>query len=391
MSAYAAPIKTAIIVFPFLAFAISFVLVIREYRKYGTFLFTRALIVYSFVFYLLCAYFLVILPLPPKAEVAQYTSQYLELRPFYFVSRFLQDTVLNIHDPSTFVPALRQGVVLEPVFNILLLVPFGVYLRYYYKCSFKKVVLASFLLSLFFELTQLSGLYFIYPRPYRLADVNDLINNTFGGIVGYTITPMLTFLFPTRDELDEAAYKKGQSVSLFRRFVAFLIDWFVISIVQTIVLFLLNAIPAYKQWFAGSSGLEERFCFFIMVVVVFMFLPKLTNGETLGKKIVRIRVVEEGRGKIRFRALVIRYGYLYVVYGLISLYMTSSADLLNSNNRMLQLVSFMLFLFCSLLLLLFCINILYVLIRKNRRLFYEKASRTYTISTIKEKKNEENQ
>ena len=31
-----------------------------------------------------------------------------------------------------------------------------------------------------FELTQLSGLYFIYPRSYRLADVNDLINNTVG-------------------------------------------------------------------------------------------------------------------------------------------------------------------------------------------------------------------
>ncbi|GGC85770.1 hypothetical protein GCM10011573_14280 [Enterococcus wangshanyuanii] len=146
MSAYTVPIKTAMIVFPFLAFAISFVLVIREYRKYGTFLLWRAIILYSFVFYLLCAYFLVILPLPPRAEVAQYTSQYLELRPFYFVERFLNGTVLNIHEPSTFVPALKQGVVLEPVFNMLLLMPFGVYLRYYYKFSFKKVVLASFLL-----------------------------------------------------------------------------------------------------------------------------------------------------------------------------------------------------------------------------------------------------
>ncbi len=36
----------------------------------------------------------------------------------------------------------------------LLVLPFGVYLRYYFKCSFLKTVLASFLLSLFFELTQ---------------------------------------------------------------------------------------------------------------------------------------------------------------------------------------------------------------------------------------------
>jgi glycopeptide antibiotics resistance protein/uncharacterized RDD family membrane protein YckC len=389
MSVYTMPIKTAIIVFPFLALAISFVLVIREYRKYGTFLLWRAVVLYSFVFYLLCAYFLIILPLPPRAEVAQYTSQYLELRPFHFVQRFLQETVLNLHDPQTFVPALRQNVVLEPVFNMLLFVPFGVYLRYYYKVSFKKVVLASFLLSLFFELTQLSSLYFIYPRPYRLADVNDLINNTFGGIIGYAVTPMLTFLFPTRDEMDERAYEKGQSVSLFRRFVAFCLDWLMISVVQSILIFLANFIPHYKEWIAPYPLLEQRLWFFFMVLLVFMILPTLTNGETLGKKIVRIKVVEEQREKIRFKSLVVRYGYLYIVYGIISSFLAGSAGLLNSSNRMLQLVTLMLFLFCLFLLFLFVLNVGYVLVRRKRRLFYEKASHTYTISTIKREKNAE--
>ena len=31
----------------------------------------------------------------------------------------------------------------------------------------------SFLLSLFFEVTQLTGLYFLYPGSYRLFDVDD--------------------------------------------------------------------------------------------------------------------------------------------------------------------------------------------------------------------------
>lgn len=390
MSAYAEPIKTAMLIFPFLAFAVSFIFIIYEYRKYGTFLFRKALILYSFVFYLLCAYFLVILPLPPRAEVAQYTSQIIEIRPFYSVIHFLDETVLNIHDPSTFVPALKQGVLLEPLFNVLLLMPFGVYLRYFFKLSFKKVVLASFLLSLFFELTQLTGLYFIYPRPYRLADVNDLINNTLGGIVGYAVTPMLTFLFPSRDELDQAAYKKGQSVSLYRRLAAFLFDWFVIGLIQMMLMILVNLIPSYRAWFVGYSELENRLWFFIMVFLVFMLMPTITNGKTLGKKIVRIQVVEEGREKIRFRALFVRYGYLYFVYGLISIYMSDSADLLNASNRMLQLVSLMLFLFCILLLGLFILNVLVVLIRRKRRLFYENASHTYTISTIKREENIEN-
>ncbi len=45
-------------------------------------------------FYLLCAYFLVILPLPSRAEVAQYTGPTMELRPFSFLFQgFLNETV----------------------------------------------------------------------------------------------------------------------------------------------------------------------------------------------------------------------------------------------------------------------------------------------------------
>lgn len=71
-----------------------------------------------------------------------------------------------------------------------------------------KTMIASFCLSLFFELTQLSGLYFIYPRPYRLFDVNDLVTNTLGGIIGFVVTPLFTFMLPTRRRMDELSYEK---------------------------------------------------------------------------------------------------------------------------------------------------------------------------------------
>lgn len=382
MGAYEAPIKTAIIIFPFLAFAISFIFIIYEYRKYGTFLFRRAVILYSFVFYLLCAYFLVILPLPPRAEVANYTSQIIELRPFYTVVRFMHDTKLVIGDSSTYLPALRQGAVLEPLFNILLLVPFGIYLRYYFKFSFKKVVLSGFLLSLFFELTQLSGLYFIYPRPYRLADVNDLINNTLGAVVGYAVTPVFTFLLPSRADIDEAAYKKGQEVTIFRRLVAFMIDWILIWFVSLIVELLLQLIPQYRAWDAQGQVFSSRWMFFLTVFLVFMLIPTWTNGQTLGKKVVRIRIAEEAQSKVRFRALFMRYGYFYYIFSLSSAFLAYATNWLNSGNRWLQIVGLILTIFCFLLNTLFVINIGYSILRKRRRLFYEKASHTYTVSTI---------
>ena len=389
MAVYSEPIKWAIIIFPFLAFFISGALLIYEYRKYGSFVWTRAMILYSFVFYLLCAYFLVILPLPSRAEVAQYTGPTMELRPFHFISGILNETVFSLKDPSTYLPALKQHAVLEPLFNVLLVLPFGVYLRYYFKCSFLKTVLASFLLSLFFELTQLSGLYFIYPRSYRLADVNDLINNTVGGMVGYWLTPLFTFLLPTREEIDATSYEKGQTVSLLRRFFAWGIDWLVIGFVQGLRVFGLNFIPAYKNWATNYPIFSDRMWLFIMVFAVFIVMMKLTNGQTLGKKVVRIRVVETGHEKIRLKALFVRYGYLYFVYGLISIYLANATDLLNSSNRMLQMVSLLLYLFCLILYLLFLINVLLTLIRKKRRLFYEKASHTYTVSTLEVAKTKE--
>ena len=68
MSVYLIPLQSALLLFPFLAAMITLPYIIIQYRKYGSILPIRVLIVYSFIFYLLCAYFLVLLPLPPMEE-----------------------------------------------------------------------------------------------------------------------------------------------------------------------------------------------------------------------------------------------------------------------------------------------------------------------------------
>ena len=68
-------------------------------------------------------------------------------------------------------------------------------------------------IAIIFELTQLSGLYFIYPRSYRLADVNDLINNTVGGMVGYWLTPLLPFYCQHEKKLTPPLMKKGRQLA----------------------------------------------------------------------------------------------------------------------------------------------------------------------------------
>lgn len=379
MSSYIEPIRFALIVFPFLALAISSVFFIYEYRKYGTFILTRAIVLYSFVFYLLCAYFLVILPLPTKEAVAQMTGPKMELHLFATWEHFRQNTVLVLSDPSTYLPAMRQSVFLEPVFNLLLIVPFGIYLRYYFRFSFIKTVIASFCLSLFFELTQLSGLYFIYPRPYRLFDVNDLLTNTLGGALGFIIEPVFTFMLPTRARMDEISYEKGKTVSLTRPLVAYLIDWGFLSVLTFIITLLLQA--AFKIGSITSSG----GWIFIEVILYFMLVPYLTNGRTLGKRIVRIKIVADDNSKLRFKSLFVRYAYLYFIFYGLSWTAQLVQEISNHTTGVTQMTSVFIYLGILFAQFIFVLNIILSFIRKKRVLFYEKASHTHTISTIEDK------
>ena len=161
---YINSIKIAMLVFPVLAFFITLPYMIINYRKYGSVNKLRTLIVYSFILYLLTMYFLVILPLPDPDTVHTTYTQMLNLVPFSFVFDFLKESPFEITKPATWALSVKDATFYVPAFNVLMLMPFGMYLRYYFKCSFKKTLLLTALLSLFFELTQLSGLYFLISR-----------------------------------------------------------------------------------------------------------------------------------------------------------------------------------------------------------------------------------
>ncbi|MGO3792485.1 MAG: VanZ family protein, partial [Enterococcus gilvus] len=329
MNSYIFPIKAAIVSFPILALLITAPFLIYYYRKYGQLGKLRSVILYSFVFYLLSAYYLVILPLPSIDTVAQMTGPRYELHLFQSWHNFMNQTVLQINQPSTYLPAMKQSVFLEPVFNIILLFPFGVYCRYYFKLSFWKTIFASFCLSLFFELTQLSGLYFIYPRPYRLFDVNDLLHNTIGGTLGFICAPLFTFFLPTRNELDSESFIKGERVSLLRRLMAMIIDWFVIGLFGSILSLFSPLLPTELNALISYPIVS----FTLEVFIYFMVFMYLWNGQTIGKKVVRIKVVEQDQQHIHFLALVKRYSALYLLsYGLLQIFNFTMTHLPTNNH-----------------------------------------------------------
>lgn len=78
------------------------------------------------------------------------------------------------------------------ILNIIMFAPFGFLLPMLWKeyRSLRKVALAGFLLSLFIEILQIF--------TFRLTDVDDLITNTAGTVIGYCVSKGLSFQLPFR-------------------------------------------------------------------------------------------------------------------------------------------------------------------------------------------------
>lgn len=123
-----------------------------------------------FVLYLFCVIELVFFPLP-TAEAAAGLSYRYQLIPLHFMADFMEDSFIR--------------VLCQILLNVVMTIPFGMYLEYCMGMSLKKAVAAGFAFSLFIEVGQLTGLFFLFKGSYRLFDVDDLMLNTLGAVIGY--------------------------------------------------------------------------------------------------------------------------------------------------------------------------------------------------------------
>ena len=352
MEVYLESIKTAFLIFPLLAFLITLPYLLIQYHKYGSVPLIRSSIVYTFILYLLTAYFLVILPLPSKEEVLAMPTKVPQLIPFTFLGDFVE----AFKDASGVLSFLKSPIVYTTLFNIAITIPFGIYLRYYFKKKWYTTIIYTFLLSLYFEITQLTGLYGLYPKAYRLFDVDDLIINTLGGFIGYLITPIVTIFLPDRDEIDKISYKRGKVVSIYRRALAFLIDLFFFAT----LMFIIIVITRFNDFMIPLI---------ISIILYYIILPTLT-GNTFGKYLVKIKL--ESKNKHKRLSIFIRQTILYflIVFGPIIV--------INYNNYINGLVM----LFYILFIIYTYFEIFLKFFGRKKPLIYERLTKTENISTV---------
>ena len=79
---------------------------------------------------------------------------------------------------------LTQPALLQLVFNVMLFVPLGAFLRILGGRGILAALLVGLGLSLLIETTQLTGVWGLYPCAYRFFDVGDLMTNALGAVIG---------------------------------------------------------------------------------------------------------------------------------------------------------------------------------------------------------------
>lgn len=373
MGGYIEALEQAAILFPILAVLFTIPYIAWNYHKYGSVLSLRILIVYSFILYMLCAYCLVILPLPTGEAAANLSGHQAQLVPFTFLGDIVRESDAVLSQPRTWLTVFNSNAFLTTLFNLFLTMPFGMYLRYYFRCGWKRTLVYSLLLSLFFELTQLSGLYFIYSGSYRLFDVDDLIVNTCGSMIGFVLARIAMRFLPSREELDRESFVRGRRVSLLRRIVAFIYDEIAYAVLF-IVVFLI--------WTA-NFGTMSVWVYALIWLAYFALCPIVLHGQTIGHRLTKLRIVSFSGGKARWYQYALRYTLLFVLLVIAPVALNWSISFLAGRGLLGELASVLAYGIVDggyLFLLLFEA----ARMAMRRQLFYERWSKTKLISTVEQ-------
>lgn len=134
-----------------------------------------------------------------------------------------------------------------------------------------------------------------------MFDVDDLMANTLGGLIGYILMIPLGLLLPSRHRIDAASYRRGRKVSLFRWLIAIGIDM---------------ALYAWMAVYAGSAWplAHMRFLAYMtaIAVVVSSLMSWIFAGRTLGLAIMSLKVVSKDQRRAPLYKLFLRYSIQYL-------------------------------------------------------------------------------
>lgn len=294
------PVTTALTVFPLVVLIVMLPVAVVSYRRRGRAGGWTTVAFYGFLFYLLAAVLQTVVPLPSDPAgycAAQNYASTPQLRPFYFV-QVLQERARGDWSPGAM---LHYGAVWSTALNIALLAPLGFFLRYLAGLRFLAATAIAVGVSLLFELTQLTGLWFVYPCAYRLFSVDDLMLNIAGAVLGWLLAGPVGTLLPAL-EPDRERRRYATKVTVSRRLFALLADAVGFVVLSGLVVGLIVLFGG------GTTGRGPVIA--VLAGVWFLLVPLLT-GSTVGKRAMLLRVERTNGRRAGPVSLLLRNGVLY--------------------------------------------------------------------------------
>ncbi|PSL54522.1 glycopeptide antibiotics resistance protein [Saccharothrix carnea] len=263
LSSYLESVRTGFAAFVGVGVLVLLPLVALHYYRFGRVEPRRALVLYGLLAYGLVALALIFLPFPTRVCTGE---EMLSTTPFRWVTDMRNNLAANGRSGPGAV--VTSTVFLQQVFNVALFVPLGVVLRKAYGRGPLAVVAIGLGISLAVEVVQYTGNLGAYACPYRIADVDDLISNTTGSLLGWMIAPV-ALVVPAVPHPD-ASTAPPDTVTVPRRLVALVVDvvlliavvhlvfdnnpWSIAALAATLRIVL----PATTGWTAGGWLLRYR-------------------------------------------------------------------------------------------------------------------------------------
>lgn len=254
-----------------------------RYRKTGRLRLIDVAVLLVVAMYAIALWSYTLVPLP-EGEPAVCAGR--QLVPFQFLSDIRSDGGLSLHNRA----------LLQAVFNVILFMPLGFFIRMLLKRGVVVATLVGFVVSSLIETTQLTGLWGIYRCAYRVFDVDDLMLNTSGALIGSVLAWPVARLVMTRRPAPVV-----DRITFGRRLVGVLADVLVVAVTGAFAVIVWRAFALYVlDW--PIERLPQ------IVDQGLSLLPPLliegywvfVHGRTIGEAVVQLQpVVETGSRTLR--------------------------------------------------------------------------------------------
>lgn len=183
---------------------------------------------------------------------------------------------------------LHDKYLQQIVLNVALFVPFGVIVHRFLRRGALTTVLAGMLTSSFIEISQYTGMFGLYPCAFRVGDVDDVLTNTTGTLLGVLLAPVFLWWMPSSRQL---AVKRlsPRPLTVWRRWTGMLVDALLLSGLTWTFM----AVARFARRFAGLSWgptslgvVEVLACALLAVLVVEVGPAWRGRGSSLGQAAV---------------------------------------------------------------------------------------------------------